>query len=113
MEEIKPVYSLRVATVSDIARFAALMITLGQPAYIIHFNHNGENFYGLLAIYHDYFELKGIPIFYYYSGKEEGKYLLIKVDDSGEQVTFSDKTRTGWISIPIITLKEKPQFIQV
>jgi hypothetical protein len=113
MEEIKPVYSVRVSTLSDIARFAALMISLGQPAYIVHFNYNGEKYYGLLAIYHDYFNLKGVPIFYYHVGNEEGKYLLIKVDETGEQVLFSDRTRSGWISIPVISLKEKPNFIQV
>jgi hypothetical protein len=113
MSEIKPVYSIRVASISDIARFAALMISLGQPAYIIHFKHEEENYYGMLAIFHDYFNLNGVPIFYYCSAKEEGKYILVKVDEGGELVMFSDRTKAGYISIPVITLYKKPEFIQL
>jgi len=112
-KEIKPVYSLRVASLADIARFAALMLSMGQPAYILHFVYNDKNYYGVLAIYHDYYNYHGIPIFYYYIGEEKGRYLLVKVDETGEQIMFSDKTRTGWISIPIIMLYEKPSFIQI
>jgi hypothetical protein len=38
---------------------------------------------------------------------------LVKVDDMGEQVKFSDKIMTGWTPIPIMTLSEKPSFIQI
>jgi len=31
MSELKPVYTLRVTSIADIARFAATMLTLGQP----------------------------------------------------------------------------------
>jgi len=113
MSEIRPLYSIRVASISDIARFAALMISLGQPAYVIHFKYEQENYYGLLAIFHDYFNLNGVPILYYCTDKEEGKYILVKVDETGESITFADKTKAGYISIPIITLFKKPDFIQL
>jgi len=113
MSEIKPLYSIRVASISDIARFAALMISLGQPAYIIHFKHKEENYYGMLAIFHDYFNLNGVPIFYYCIDKEEGKYILVRVDESGETITFADRTKAGYISIPIINLYKKPDFIEL
>lgn len=113
MSEIRPVYSIRVATIADIARFAAMMISLGQPAYLIHFKHNGNNYYGMFAIFHDYFSLNGVPIFYYCISEEEGRYVLVRVDESGEVISFSDRTKAGFISIPIISLYKKPDFIEL
>jgi hypothetical protein len=113
MSELKPVFTLRVTSIADIARFAATMLTLGQPVYLLHFKHNNKHYYGILAIFHDYFNLNGVPIFYYYEGEEEGKYVLVKLDETGEHVVFSDRTRTGWLSIPIVSLYEKPDFIKL
>ncbi len=113
MAEIKPLYSIKVSSIADIARFAAMMISLGQPAYLIHFKHEDKNYYGMLAIFHDYFNLNGVPIFYYCISESEGKYVLVKVDEGGEVISFSDKTKVGFISIPIISLERKPSFIEI
>lgn len=111
---IEKVISLRTEGPADIARVAASIVTLGQPIYLIHFKHDGKHVYGMLAIFHDYYDFNGIPIFYYFISESDlGKYLLVKVDDVGEQVRFSDKIMTGWTAIPIMTLAEKPSFIQI
>ncbi|MEM3833142.1 MAG: cren protein [Thermoprotei archaeon] len=112
--EIEKVISLRTEGPADIARVAAAIIVMGQPMYLIHFKHDEKHVYGMLAIFHDYYGFNGIPIFYYFiSESDMGKYLLVKVDDSGEYVRFSDKIMTGWTPIPIMTLTEKPSFIQI
>lgn len=113
MSELRPLYSIKVSSISDIARFAALMISLGQPAYIIHFKHEGKKIFGMLAIFHDYYTLNGVPVFYYCTSEEEGKYIIVKVDETGETVSFSDRTRAGYISIPVIYLDKKPDFIDL
>ncbi len=113
MTEIKPVYSLEASSIADIARFAAMMISLGQPAYLIRFTHEEKNYYGMFVIFHDYFNLNGVPIFYYCTNENEGKYILVRVDEGGETILFSDRTKAGFISIPVISLDKKPPFVEI
>ncbi len=103
---------VKVKSLSDLARFAASMSTLGQMIYIIHFEHEGKHVYGLFAVYHDYYNLYGLPIFYHYISEEKlsGKYLLIRTEENREYVTVSEGSRPGWIAIPIINLDEPPPF---
>ena len=110
-EKLIPV---RVSSIHDLARIAASIITLGQPAYLVRFpGRNGKKIYGIIAVLRDYYKLYGLPMLYYYidSGNMgEGNYLLVKVDDQGEHVELAKNTRPGWVAIPIIDLEEKPPF---
>lgn len=110
--KIEPTILVKVKSLNDLARFAASMSTLGQMIYIIHFEHEGKHVYGLFAVYHDYYNLYGLPIFYYYASNEKlnGKYLLIKTEESKEYVLVSEGSKPGWIAIPIISLDEPPPF---
>jgi hypothetical protein len=110
--KIEPTTLVRVKSLSDLARFAASMSTLGQMIYIIHFEHEGKHVYGLFAVYHDYYNLYGLPIFYHYVSDEKlnGKYLLIRTEENREHVTVSEGSRPGWIAIPIISLDGPPSF---
>lgn len=106
--------AMEVESLNDLARFAASMATLGQPVYVIHFKDEERHVYGVFAVYHDYYDLYGVPLFYYYSSSEEldGRYILVKAEEPREAVQVSHGTRPGWITIPIVNLKEKPAFIQ-
>lgn len=110
--KVEPTTLVKVKSLSDLARFAASMSTLGQIIYIIHFEYEGKHVYGLFAVYHDYYNLYGLPIFYYYVSDEKlnGKYLLIKTEESREYVMVSEGSKPGWVAIPIISLDEPPTF---
>ncbi|MCX8204838.1 MAG: cren protein [Candidatus Nezhaarchaeota archaeon] len=111
--ETKYVKPIEVRSLSDLARFAASIATLGQPVYVVHFKDGERHVYGVFAVYHDYYDLYGIPLFYYYSCDEEldGTYILIKAEESRESVQVSYGARPGWVAIPIVNLKAKPPFI--
>ncbi|RLF06588.1 MAG: cren protein [Thermoprotei archaeon] len=110
--KIEPTALVRVKSLNDLARFAASMSTLGQSVYIIHFEHGGKHIYGLFAVYHDYYNMYGLPIFYYYVSEDKlnGKYLLIRTEENKEHLMVSDGSKPGWITIPIISLEEPPPF---
>lgn len=110
--KLEPTTLVKVKSLSDLARFAASMSTLGQMIYVIHFEHGGKHVYGLFAVYHDYYDLYGLPIFYHYISNEKlnGKYLLIKTEEGKEYVLVSEGSKPGWVAIPIISLDEPPPF---
>lgn len=114
-EELRKVVAVRVNDISDIARMAASVMTLGQPMYIIRFKHDNKYIYGILAVFRDYYNYYGIPMFYYYVDEDNkyanAKYLLLKADESGERVEAAKGSRPGWVSIPVVELKEKPAFL--
>lgn len=104
---------VRVSSIKDLARIAATIISLGQPAYLVRFrSRSGSTVYGIIAVLRDYYKLYGLPMLYYYVSGErlEGNYLLVKVDDQGEQVEIARGTRHGWVAVPIIDLAEPPSF---
>ena len=115
VERLKGIESLKVDSLNDLARFAASMVALGQPVYVIHFQDGGKHIYGVFAVYHDYYDLYGIPLFYYYESDSEldGRYILVKAEEPKETIQISNGTRPGWLTVPIINLKEKPVFIDL
>jgi len=106
---------VKLRSIADLARLASSMAGMGSGIYIVHFTHEGKHYYGLLVTFRDYYKYYGIPIFYYVERGEplRGRYLLIKVDESGEKVEESGGSRSGWICLPIVDLAEKPSFINV
>lgn len=112
LRAIEPTVSVKVKTLNDLARFAASMSTLGQTIYVVHFEYEGKHVYGLFAVYHDYYNMYGLPIFYYYVSDEKlnGKYLLIKTEENKEYILISEGSKPGWIAVPIISLDEPPPF---
>ncbi|HDI75131.1 MAG: cren protein [Thermoprotei archaeon] len=106
---------VKVASLNDLARYAASIVS-SRPfstTCILHFKENQKNIYGILAVFNDYYNLYGLPIFYYYETSSElrGSYVLIKVDEKKENIVISNGVKPGWIHIPIISLAEKPKFL--
>ncbi len=106
--------NIEVEDIKDLARLVAFTMSMGQPIYLLHFVHNNKHYYGVLGVYNNYYDKYGLPIFYYYSSEKslDGKYVLVKMDEK-EEVIFSNGAKPGWIAIPIINLKEKPEFLEI
>ncbi len=114
-KELRPVKAVKVRNIKDLGRIAAYLNSLGQPAYILHFRNGNKNIYGIFMIYRDYYNLYGLPIFYYCEATEEykGNYVLVKADEAEERVEIASGIRPGWLYAPIIKLEEKPDFIDI
>jgi hypothetical protein len=106
--------NIQVEDIKDLARLVASTVSMGQPIYLIHFIHSEKHYYGVLGVYNHYYEEQGIPLFYYFlADRAQGeKYVLVKMDDR-EEVIFADGIRPGWAAVPIINLKEKPDFLKL
>jgi len=108
---------IRVSSLGDLVRLASSTAQMMLIMPIYRFKLKGKIIYAIQTIYKDYYKLYGLPIIYYYIEDGEAvedskaKYILIKVDETGEKIETTDKIRPGWIGIPIINLTEKPPFI--
>jgi hypothetical protein len=111
------IVAIKVASPNDIVRLAASSISLGQFTYLIRFSINGKKILGTLAVFRDYYDMKGIPLFYYIDCHDsecgESKYASFKIDESGEKVKFTNKNIPGTIMVPIIEFKQPPPFIGI
>jgi hypothetical protein len=107
-------HNVEVEDVKDLARLVASTVSMGQPIYIIHFEHGKKHYYGVLGVYNHYYEKQGMPLFYYHSSDQmKGeKYVLVKMDER-EEIAFADGVKPGWIAVPIINLKRKPDFVEI
>ncbi len=105
---------LEVEDVKDLARLVASTVSMGQPIYLVHFTHGGRHYYGVLGVYNNYYDKYGLPLFYYYVTDRpyNGRYVLVKMDER-EEIVFGEGIRPGWIAVPIINLKEKPEFVDI
>lgn len=116
MMEMEAPLNVEVGDIKDLARLAASVVSMGQPIYLIGFKHMSKYYYGLLGVYNHYYEKQGIPLFYHCASErplsEKTKYLLAKMDER-EEIVFSEGTKPGWIAIPIVNLKEKPEFLEL
>lgn len=106
---------MRLSSLADLARLASSMAGMGVGVYVIHFPHNEKHYCGLLVTLRDYYKYYGVPLFYYVEldAPLKGKYIVMKVDDSGEKVGISEGVRAGLISVPIVSLTSKPNFLEV
>lgn len=113
-EEFKAPIMMKVKAIEDIARFVASAAAMGQPIYLLSFPHGQKQIYGLLAVYHDYYDYYGVPLFYYHTSDKvlEGKYLLVKTEETRETVSVGDGVKPGWIAVPIIHLDTVPPFLE-
>jgi hypothetical protein len=108
---------IRVKDFSDLARLAASGIMMGQPTYIIRFTVESSNcVYGVMAVFKDFYRYYGVPLMYYWVDDGcklplDRNYVVVRSDELGEHIEFSKGFRPGTINVPIINLKEIPDFI--
>ena len=109
--------AVRVAGLADLVRLAGTLASrmVVMPVYRI-VGRRGSVYF-LQMMYKDYYRCYGLPVIYYYyaegdtRGPGEAKYILARGDETGERVEVSDRTRTGWIIIPVINLAEPPVYL--
>ncbi len=113
-DEFKAPILMKVKALEDIARFVASAAAMGQPIYLLSFPLGEKQVFGLLAVYHDYYDYYGVPLFYYHVNEKmiEGKYLLLKTEETRETVTVGDGVKPGWVAVPIIHLEKHPPFLE-
>ncbi|OYT39588.1 MAG: hypothetical protein B6U89_03890 [Desulfurococcales archaeon ex4484_58] len=104
-------------SLEDLIRLASSISTPQMTTYILKFIHNDKLYLGILGVFRDYYKYYGLPVFYYYvldkkSSEAEkikdSNYVVVSTD--GEKIEFTKNPKPG-LSIPLITLAEKPAFI--
>ncbi|MFP3081043.1 MAG: hypothetical protein RXR09_05955 [Acidilobus sp.] len=105
------------SSLPDIARLASSMVSYSIVMPIYRYVENGYTYYFIQTTYRDYYKFYGIPIIYFFRSRFNDeelkyKYVLLKVDETGERVELSDRSRPGWAAMPIVNLKGRPSFIQ-
>lgn len=109
------VIPLKTASFNDLIRLASASIIPHQiMTYLIKFKHRGKIVIGILGVFRDYYKHYGLPVFYYYTFDEndlqvaESNYIILYTGE--DKFEFSKNPKPG-VSIPIISLAEKPVFI--
>lgn len=118
MTDIEKVVTVRVTGLADLARLAVAPAAHFMVMPVYRFKWRGRVVYMVYLSFKDYYKMYGVPLVYYYTRPVEedvpddiAKFLLVKVDEFGERVEISGSSKTGYVSIPIINLAEKPVFI--
>jgi hypothetical protein len=106
---------IKTATFNDLVRLAVSTIIPPQvTTYLLKFKHRDKIIIGILGVFRDYYKQYGLPIFYYYSFSSNDPMVLdanyVIVYTGEEKYEFSKNPKPG-VSLPIITLAEKPSFI--
>ncbi len=110
---------VRVASLADLVRLASSLA--GRMVIMPVYRVVGEkgSLYFLQMMYKDYYRCYGLPVVYYYYWEgdtrpaEEVRYIMIRSEETGERLEVTDRTRPGWIVVPVINLAEKPVYVPV
>ncbi|MEM0112715.1 MAG: hypothetical protein QXS56_03805 [Fervidicoccaceae archaeon] len=112
MEFLKKSLGIKVSSISDIARLAASSSSpMSPPRNIFRITIEGRTLIFILLSFPNYFELRGLPIVFFYEcgdsmqGCKNSPYLAYRVVEGGEQVQFSERSIPGWLMIPIVNVE--------
>ncbi len=109
------VIPIKLKSIRDLARMAGSTTLMMQPTYVVRYrNSKGRLVMGFLAVFRDFYNYYGLPLFYYClvdDSYTDGNYLIVKSDESGERVELSKSPRPGFVSVPIVDLDEAPEFL--
>lgn len=113
--EVEKALAIKMSSLEDLVRLATSISVSQMTTYILKFQYNDKLYLGLLGVFRDYYKYYGIPIFYYVvlEGSDrdravDAKYIIVSTDK--DIVEFSKTPKPG-LSIPLITLAQKPVFI--
>jgi len=118
-ESLGPARMVRVASLADLVRLASSFASRMVVMPVYRFVGEGGALYFLQMMYKDYYRCYGVPVVYYYWWEgdelppEKAKYVLVRGDETGEKVEVSDRTRPGWIIVPLINLAELPPYVRL
>lgn len=113
--DIEKVVVVKMNSLEDLVRLATALSAPQMTTYLIRFLDKDKMVIGLLGVFRDYYKYYGIPVFYYYvlegdvvESVKDANYIIISIDE--DKIEFSRKPKPG-LSIPLITLAEKPDII--
>ncbi|NPA97083.1 MAG: cren protein [Crenarchaeota archaeon] len=113
---LAPVVAIKLSSVKDLVRMASSVAMTMQSTYIIRFRRNGRTVLGFLAVFRDYYNYYGVPMFYYAFDDDgafsEASYVLVKLDERGERIEPSASSKPGYVTIPIINIEKLPPFLE-
>ena len=117
--KVEPALVVRVSSLGDLVRLAGTLASrmIVMPVYRVRVE--GGSVWFLQMMYKDYYKYYGIPVVYVYFWEGDDrppsktKYILAKSDETGEKIEVSDRTRGGWLVVPVINLDGLPEFIQL
>lgn len=114
-QELRKVMPVRVSSLKDLVRLTMTYTSSGQTIFLIKFFDKDKLVIGMLGLFRDYYKLYGLPILYYHvcDDREREKILnanYIIISSTDESLEFSKTPRPG-LSIPVISLAEKPSII--
>ena len=109
-----PAIKMKLASEADLVRMAFFSAARNNGLNFLYFNDNEKCYLGFLTGVAGYYELRGVPMFFYvetnnlpldkrfikYSAKEKEKWGYVEYTDEP----------TRWNYLPIIELAEKPPF---
>ena len=104
---------IKVKNEESLARLVATYLILGKGAYILRFEAKNNFYCGVLSVLKDYYKFYGVPLFYYTKCRGEGKYLVLRKGEKGEELEYSNHVVSNAVCVPIIDLEEVPFFIEV
>jgi len=108
--------AIRLASIRDLIRIASTAAASMQPTYILRYkNKEGKTVIGFLAVFRDYYNLYGLPLFYYVVDRDnelrDANYVLVMLDETGEKIEPSKTTKPGYIAVPIVNVDKAPDFL--
>jgi len=114
--DLAPVVAIKLSSVRDLVRMASSVAMSVQSTYILRFKKNGRTVLGFLAVFRDYYNYYGVPMFYYAFDDDDAfsnaNYVLVKLDERGERIEPSTTSRPGYVTIPIINVDKLPPFLE-
>ncbi len=113
---LAPVVAVKLSSVKDLIRMASSVAMTMQSTYIIRFKRGGRTVLGFLAVFRDYYNYYGVPMFYYAFDEDgsfsDANYVLVKLDERGERIEPSPTSKPGYVTIPIINIEKLPPFLE-
>ncbi|RLG77036.1 MAG: cren protein [Thermoprotei archaeon] len=108
--------AIKLASIRDLIRIASTAAASMQPTYILRYrDREGKTVIGFLAVFRDYYNLYGLPLFYYVIDHDnelkDANYVLVRLDESGEKIEPSKTTKPGYIAVPIVDVDKAPEFL--
>ncbi len=116
-ESVGEARGVRVESLNDLVRLASTLAGRMVVMPVYRLRSERGSLYFLQMMYKDFYRCYGLPVIYYFFAEgdvrdaSEARYILVRGDETGERVEVSDRTRTGWVIVPVINLAEPPEYL--
>lgn len=112
--ELLPAIKIKLATINDLVRMAFFSAARQNGLNFLYFGFDGKWYLGFLTGVVGYFQMRGVPMFFYVETEElEKNQRFVKyAAKEKEHWGFAESTNepTKWNYLPVIELAEKPIF---